>query len=286
MSYKLKWRLIDSGTRDAIYNMAIDEAIAVNVKNGDSLPTLRLYGWSCPSVSLGSFQKISDIDLMYCITNNIPVVRRPTGGRGILHGDELTYSFSARNEGKFSSSLLDTYRKLSMTFQLAINTIGLKVEMKTEREKGRNLRRSPICFNSTSYGELSYNGKKLVGSAQKRWSNGFLQQGSIPYSIDYEKTSIVFKTDTSTQQYSGQGMSGLKELLNNFDHNIFKRHIRSAFEQVFNIILVDSVPSPEEQEIAHLLSFGKYQNPQWTQGTGKSILSCNNNAVSKKALQD
>lgn len=96
------WRLIDSGPCDASYNMALDEAIAVFVRRGRSCPALRLYGWETPSVSLGSFQKLDDIDEEYCSHENIPVVRRPTGGRAVLHGDELTYSFSSKNEGRFS----------------------------------------------------------------------------------------------------------------------------------------------------------------------------------------
>ncbi len=265
--------------------MALDEAIAIHVRNREAPPTIRLYGWSGPSVSLGSFQKITDINLQYCIDNNIPVVRRPTGGRGILHGDELTYSFSAKNAGEFSAGLLETYRKLSAAFQSALNKAGLNVTMKMERESGRSLMRSPICFQSTSYGEISFSDKKLIGSAQKRWSDGFLQQGSIPYFIDYEKACLVFKANTPTPQYSMQGMSGLKELLPDFDHEKFKEHTKSAFEETFRITLVDSKPSPHEHEIALLLLSEKYQNPRWTQGAVKDILSCDNNEILKKALQ-
>lgn len=268
------WRLIDSGPCDAAYNMALDEAIAINVRSGDLPPTLRLYGWLSPSVSLGSFQKITDINLQYCIRNNIPVVRRPTGGRGILHGDELTYSFSAKNEGKFSAGLLETYRKLSAAFQFALNKIGLNVTIKMRREAGRNLTRSPLCFQSTSYGEISFDGKKLIGSAQKRWSDGFLQQGSIPYSINYEKLTGVFNINNELLVTSAEfkkenvnfKMAGLKELLKDLDDRRFKEYIKSAFEEVFNITLVDSQPSRREEELALRLLSEKYQNPQWTHG--------------------
>src|SRR5208337_2023965 len=148
------WRFIESGPCAAAYNMALDEAIAAAVRNGDSPPTLRLYGWLEPSVSLGAFQKITDIDTSYCAAHALHVVRRPTGGRGILHGEELTYSFSARNEGLFSQGLLDAYRKISTAFSLGLQRLGLYVEMKTRRERGSNFERSPLCFQSTSYGEL------------------------------------------------------------------------------------------------------------------------------------
>lgn len=256
--------------------MALDEAIAVTVRDGCCPPTLRLYGWDKQSVSLGLFQKATDIDLQYCISNNVPVVRRPTGGRGILHGDELTYSFSAKNEGLFSFNLLETYHKVSIAFKLVFHQIGLRAEMKTERESNRNLTQSSMCFEFTSYGEISFNGKKLIGSAQKRWNDGFLQQGSIPYSVDHEKLSRIFKIknsrklekiDHKTKDYLPKTgvvfeTTGLKKLLSDFNPKEFKRHLKLSFEKTFNIRFFDSHPSPNEQELAHLLYFKKYQNLQ------------------------
>lgn len=259
--------------------MALDEALAVSVRNGDAPPTLRLYGWKAPSVSLGSFQKITDIDYEYCEGNNIPVVRRPTGGRGILHGDELTYSFSARNEGHFSNNLLETYLKLSGAFYNAFKNIGLSITIKMEREAGRNLTRSPLCFKSTSYGEFNFDGKKIIGSAQKRWPDGFLQQGSIPYLIDYEKAGMIFKAD----KYSTEGMAGLKELPSDFDHEMFKKQIKSAFEEVFNITLGVSDPSPKEEELARFLCSEKHLNLDWIKGLSKHSSFYHKNETPRRA---
>jgi lipoate-protein ligase A len=281
MNNELKWRLIDSGYSDASYNMALDEAIAISVRDGKSPPILRIYGWESPSVSLGSFQNIADIDFNYCLENNIAVVRRPTGGRGILHSDELTYSFCARNKGEFSGGLLETYRLLGSAFRSAMEEAGLKVSIKPERESGRNLIRSPLCFKSTSFGEISFNGKKLIGSAQKRWNDGFLQQGSIPYSIDHEKINLIFK---SVSGYRGGGrekwcvdssLQGIRDLLHDFDHEMFKKRIKEAFEKVFNITFADCQPFHKEHETALVLMKEKYLNPLWTQGERKNILCCN-----------
>jgi lipoate-protein ligase A len=93
-----RWRFIDTGLCTASYNMALDEAIATAVKRGNSPPTLRLYGWDRPSVSVGYFQNVCDIDSDYCIKKGIPIVRRPTGGRAILHDGEITYSFSVKTD--------------------------------------------------------------------------------------------------------------------------------------------------------------------------------------------
>lgn len=124
-------------------------------EKGSAPPTLRLYGWNRAAVTLGCFQKTSDINIGYCRCHDIPIVRRPTGGRAILHGDELTYSFCAKTDrGPFSHGLLDSYKKISTAFAIALRKIGVKAEPKNERERGRVLSRSPLCFQSSSFGEI------------------------------------------------------------------------------------------------------------------------------------
>lgn len=252
------WRLIDSGEGDAFYNMAIDEAIAIAVMNGSAPPTLRFYGWKVPSVSLGHFQRIDDIDLNYCIDNNLPVVRRPTGGRAILHGDELTYSFSAKNEDGFSGGLRESYSLLGNAFLKAMRMLGLDAEMMQRRQKGSILTRSPLCFNSTSLGEISLRGGKLIGSAQRRWKEGFLQQGSIPYSIDMEKTRAVFRMRPD----ESMSLRGLGTFIN-IDIGGIKQAILMAFEEAFNINFVLSRLSREEVLLAERLQKEKYLLSEW-----------------------
>lgn len=244
--------------------MAADEAIASSVRAGNQPPTLRLYGWEHPSVSLGQFQSIADIDLQYCINNNIPLVRRPTGGRAILHNNELTYSFSSRNEVFFSCSLLDTYRQLSHAFRRAFEKTGLRVEIKNERETGRNLIRSPICFRTTSYGEIVFKGKKLIGSAQKRWRNGFLQQGSIPYTVDEKTMEKVFRTRPG-EDLEGRitGLAGLGGIATETRPEDFKEAVRLSFEETFNAVFIPSALSPEELLFALELEERKYLSQEW-----------------------
>ena len=279
-----KWRLIDSGQCDAAYNMALDEAIAISVRNNLSPPTLRFYGWNQPSVTLGAFQKIDDIDFDYCLKNNLPLVRRTTGGRGILHWNELTYSFSARTEGEFSKGLLETYKRLSEPFENAFKKLGLNITKKITRERGRNIAHNPMCFSSLSYGEISLNGSKIIGSAQKRWQDGFLQQGSIPYSIDYERVSKVFKIRNLSLEYPTNKLYCLEELISNFDKERFKIILRLAFEETFNIILIESKTSHQEELLAQELCLKKYQNPLWTIEGMRNKQSYDNNEIPKTAL--
>jgi len=256
-----KWRLIDSGPCDAFYNMAFDEAIATEARKGSAPPTLRLYGWDRASVTLGSFQKASDINIEYCRLHDIPIVRRPTGGRAILHGDELTYSFSSKTDnGPFSHGLLDSYKRISMAFLSALRKIGVKAEQKKESEKGRVLSRSPLCFQSSSYGEILIENRKLVGSAQKRWKDGLLQQGSIPYTCDKEKIVPVFGRKVSHTENS---LHGLKEIVPDFDDQNFRKALREAFEETFGISLLTSHPDPAEHQLAEELEQRKYLQESW-----------------------
>jgi lipoate-protein ligase A len=256
------WRLIESGPCDAFYNMALDEAIAAEVRSGSVPPTLRMYGWDRPSLTLGCFQKTSDIDLEYCKAQDIPVVRRPTGGRAILHADELTYSFSAGTDhGPFSHGLLDSYRRISIAFSMAFKTIGITAGPKKEREKGRVLSRSPLCFQSSSYGEILTENKKLVGSAQKRWNNGLLQQGSVPYLSREEKLAGIFGAEKAAALRDC--MKALRDILPLLDEDFFRKAVASSFEEAFGIRLLQSAPSQAESLLAEELLQRKYLQDHW-----------------------
>jgi lipoate-protein ligase A len=257
-----EWRLIDSGPCDAFYNMALDEALATEVRKGAAPPTLRLYGWNRPSLTLGCFQKTSDINIDYCRSHNVPIVRRPTGGRAILHYDELTYSFSAKTDsGPFSHGLLDSYRRISTAFSIALKKIGVSAESKKEREKGRVLGRSPLCFQSSSFGELLLENKKLVGSAQKRWNDGLLQQGSIPYLCHDEELKGIFGAEKTASLR--ECMNALSDILPRFNRDEFRNSVVSSFEAAFGVRLLLSAPSQEESLLAQELQHRKYLRADW-----------------------
>ncbi len=261
---KGEWRLIKSGRCRASLNMALDEAIAVSVRKNGLSPTLRLYGWDMPSVSLGCFQKTSEIDSGYCAAHDIPIVRRLTGGRAILHGEELTYSFSTRTDAPpFTKGLLESYRLISEALTLAFSKIGVAADAKRQREKGSVLAGSPLCFRSSSYGEILVNRRKVVGSAQKRWEDGLLQQGSIPYDFRKEDLRKIFRLGDDE---AGMHMAGLREVAPDFDEETFRGAVISAFEEAFAITLLPSVPTEEELSLSLALEKEKYLHPQWTRG--------------------
>lgn len=243
--------------------MALDEAIAMAVRQEGMPPTLRLYSWEGPAVSIGCFQRFCEVDSGRCETEGISVVRRPTGGRGVLHGEELTYSLSVgAEEGAFSGSgLLESYRMLASVFSGAFAALGLPTETRLAG-KPAPASKSPLCFASTSYGEITVAGLKVVGSAQKRWRDGFLQQGSMPFSYDGEAARRVFRVPPGITE-DARRTAGLSELLPKVGRQALKRAIRSSFEEAFGLRFIESLPSEREEALARELLL-KYRSPEWT----------------------
>lgn len=261
------WRILDTGSSGASFNMAIDEAIALMVRQGLSPPTLRIYGWNLPSVSIGYFQKSGDLDVEYCRKKHIPIVRRPTGGRAVFHLDEITYSFSMQTKtGIFSRGLLDSYRNISAAFALALSKVGLSPQTTLRRHNSKSgirnpMPHNPLCFESISYGEISVNNMKIIGSAQKRWSDGLLQQGSIPFTADENELLNIFP---QANLHIGKKVFGVKHLLPALSHDDFKRAMREAFEETFLIEFIRSDLSRDELALARKLEAEKYLNDAWT----------------------
>lgn len=256
------WRLIDSGSEDAYMNMALDEAISIKVQDGDSPPTLRFYGWIKTSITIGAFQGIKEINTQYCKEKGIPMVRRPTGGRAILHGKDLTYSFSSLNTPPyFSDGLLKTYGHISMAFLQAFLCLGMNVQMKSRREKGRVLTGSSLCFQSVSFGEITLEGRKLIGSAQKRWKKGFLQQGSIMLDVDVEEMKKVFNRVNSREILSS--MTSVNEHYPWITIEEIKREIIRAFEDTFSARFISDSPTKDEISLARRLIKEKYGSSEW-----------------------
>jgi lipoate-protein ligase A len=255
------WRLIDSGRCDAAFNMALDEALALSVRQGGSPPVLRFYGWKSPAVTLGCFQKTADIDLAYCLAQGIPVVRRPTGGRAILHDAELTYSFSARTDiDFFSGGLLKSYRTISEAFHQALLNIGLQADARRKPEKGAVLAGSPLCFQSSSYGEILLGSRKVVGAAQRRWPDGLLQQGSLPYE---HNMGLLLRICRVSRDDLRRCMAGIRETMPELDEDRLKAALTAAFEERFSVRLVASSPTQAELQQAAVLLSRKYLQDSW-----------------------
>ncbi len=245
------WRLIDTGPEDAAFNMALDIAISESVCEGIAPPTLRFYSWNKPSLSLGYFQTPRGISFKACFELDIPVVKRPTGGRAILHCRELTYSFSSNYNDFFKEAgLFETYRMISLCFVEALRSFNLPVTM--EDRKNARYGHNPLCFLSSSYGEVILWDKKILGSAQRRLKGGFLQQGSLPYYIEREIIKKVFECSDPAAPPMGTTLLGLFEVLKEqgmdtiIDEDSLKDSIISAFKRRFNIEFIKERPRDSE----------------------------------------
>ena len=166
------------------------------------------------------------------------------------------------NPPYFSGGLLGTYGYLSRAFCTALRSLGIDVQVKNRKEQGRVLRGSALCFQSTSYGELSVNRRKVIGSAQKRWKGGFLQQGSIQLTVDPGFMEKVFR-NTDYEKISSS-MTGIRDLFPALSVDELKKSILNAFEEVFQIGLIPMAPAQEEEALALRLEREKYQAPEWT----------------------
>ncbi len=175
---------IDTGFNNAFTNMAIDEVLL-----SSRVPILRFYQWEPCAVSIGRYQDLDDIDIEYCTENSIDVVRRITGGKAVLHENELTYSFIIDKE-MMPRSIIESYKIISSAIIQGLRTLGLNPEMNRLKVENRD---NPVCFREPSFNELTINRKKFVGSAQVRKRGKLLQHGSILTGIDTEKHSGCFK---------------------------------------------------------------------------------------------
>lgn len=171
-----KWRLIDHPAMEPALNMAIDEAILKAHAGGETPPTLRLYTWDPPALSLGRFQRDPGVNGDAMKRLGIVAVRRTTGGRAVLHLGDLTYSVVTTAGRDTPYSLEASYRYLCRGLVEAFTLLGVEVDFGLEKT-GRNTATS--CFATAAAGDITWQGKKFVGNAQKRLGNCLLQHGSI-----------------------------------------------------------------------------------------------------------
>lgn len=170
--------------------MAIDEAILTAVAEGEAPCTLRFFAWEPPCLSIGYNQATDEVDITQCQQAGLDVVRRPTGGRAILHTDELTYSIVApQGEPRVAGGVVESYRRLSAGLVRGLRLLGVDVAQAeaghgTVAPTGQDAEVSAACFDAPSAYEVTAGGKKLVGSAQVRRREAVLQHGSLPLQGD------------------------------------------------------------------------------------------------------
>jgi lipoyl(octanoyl) transferase len=182
------WRLIDdldSGI-DAAGQMAADGALLEDVATG-AAPALRLYRWDAPALSLGRFQPDDDVDRDACARLGVDVVRRPTGGRGLLHGGDLTYAVAMPRPAGPAGKVTAVYERLAAGLVAGLAALG--VDAAVARNDGPA---GPVCFASQQGADLRVGTRKVCGSAQVRAGGAVLQHGSILLDrLPFDETDLL-----------------------------------------------------------------------------------------------
>ena len=191
------WKYIHSGPNLGVYNMALDEELLSRARTAETLPTLRLYSWNPPAVSLGRFQKVEQsVHAEACRRHGFDIVRRITGGRAVLHNKELTYSIVSRTDDPlFPGTVLGAYKVIAEGLLAGLRNLGIPAEIVSRggryAERVNKNAKEAACFSSPSWYEILVDGRKIVGSAQRRVSGAFLQHGSILMDYDPHLESEV-----------------------------------------------------------------------------------------------
>ncbi len=258
--------------------MALDEALLeeflIAQDQGENPPpTLRFFGWQPACLSLGYAQKAErEVDLAGCERLGIDWVRRPTGGRAILHEtSELTYSLVASTDDPLlQGGILESYRKISAALLVGLQKLGVGAEAASdEQRKVSSNPATAACFDAPSAYEITFEGRKVIGSAQARRGNALLQQGTILLTVDVERLFTALKPPLSLSREAAiaQVESRLTSLSAALGRNISYAEAEAAFIQGFsehfNLNFIQSLPTIAETERANNLVSEKYANPAW-----------------------
>jgi lipoate-protein ligase A len=243
----MKWKFLDSGVNSGKFNMDFDVFLAENFEQGNAV--LRLYRWNPYCISLGANQSFEDIDLPKTRYHNIDVVKRPTGGRAILHSQELTYSVVYPIEPRASAK--NIYNEINLALRKGLINFDSRlsvIDLEHTQPDFKNFYKSDIstiCFAVSAKSELNFNGKKLVGSAQRKLGGVILQHGSILCG-EYHKRIVDYLnfSDKQKNEMLEEISSATIDLKSALDVEVdyvklsssilrgFKEHFNSEFEVI------------------------------------------------------
>ncbi len=270
MNHPPAWRLIFSAPTDGATNMALDEAILQEVAAGRSPATLRFYAWSPPCLSLGMAQPSAGVDLARLEALGWDLVRRPTGGRAILHTDELTYSVIApQDEPRVAGPVIESYRRLSGGLARGLQLLGLHVAEANRASPGRRSS-GPICFEVPSTYEITAESKKLIGSAQARKQGVVLQHGTLPLVGDLGRIceALAFADEEARAVARARVLERAITLESALGRAVAWQEAAQAmaqgFAQALELALAPGDVTEAEWEAARQLRAEKYAAPAWT----------------------
>jgi lipoate-protein ligase A len=265
-----EWRLLITPPSPGAWNMAVDEAILEAVDQEAVLPTLRFYAWEPPCLSIGYAQPISDVDTNRLQLLGWHLVRRLTGGRAILHTDELTYSvISPLSDPRLSGGVLESYRHLSAALLTALHIMKIPAESLPNPQVDTNSSKAAICFEVPSNYEITVFKKKIIGSAQARKRKMLLQHGSFPLWGDLTRITQVLNYHDDHQRDDAairllEHATTVESILGNkIAWQDAVQAMITGFESELNLKLTRDELSSLELERVNTLMVNKYSHPSW-----------------------
>ena len=270
---KATWRFLNTRFENAFFNMAVDEAVLGSVQEGASPPVFRTFGWHPPGLSFGYAQRVDkEVDLDRCREMGVEVVRRPTGGRAVLHWNELTYSVLCRGDDPMvRGGVTEAYRQISECLVAGLRLFGLAADIvrgdaPSVRPTGASIT-SP-CFSSAARYEVVVGEKKLIGSAQRRMGDMLLQHGSLIIGVEHKQIIELLRIDSEDQRERfreelEKATSMEEELGRAIDFDNLAENLRKGFEQELEIPLVERPLMDRERNRVDLLVNEKYGTEAW-----------------------
>ena len=270
-----EWRVLPFRRGDAAENMAIDEAVFRERIRTKGPPTLRFYGWRKPAVSIGHFQDARrEIDIAACRRLGIAIVRRPSGGKAVLHERELTYAVIAGDDlPLFPPDILETYRIISDCIVGGLAVCGIRAEMQSDGRGKAAESLGTSCFAVSSRYELLVDGRKICGAAQVRSCGAFLQHGALLMAFDPTRTCAVMlphgdrkkQIDRLRRSVTSVGEHAGPEV----DEAMLCRALRDAFAARLGIGFREGTLTPREEALKVELMANKYGSENWN-GEGET----------------
>jgi lipoyl(octanoyl) transferase len=272
---KETWKFVDSGYGSPSFNMALDEALLEWNSKGAFSPVIRFYGWNPPTLSIGYFQKVEkEINIEAVKNQGIGFVRRPTGGRGVLHEHELTYSVIVpESHSMMPNTVAEAYRVISEGILKGFHQLGLEAYFAVpETTEERELLKSPhsaVCFDTPSWYELVVEGRKVAGSAQTRQKGVILQHGSILLDMDEDKLFSLFKySNERVMERMKKSFKNKAVAINDLTSNRIsmeqaKEAFKKGFEEGLNINLEPYELNQTEIDYVNQIAKERYESDEW-----------------------
>lgn len=254
-------RVIRDGALPGAFNMAADELMLRLVSETPST-ILRLYRWSRPTASIGRSQPLyASLDTDFCRLRGIDIVRRPTGGQVVLHDDEITYGLASSDPTMFEDpSPYGAYRRISAGLVAGFARVGLTVEMAPRMRRAALAGRTDPCFLEAGYSELLYAGRKIAGSAQRRFRGRLLQHGSILTGFDPELLAGCTRADAAALR---AGVTSVREALGTVPPALDSALIEGIAEAI-GATAVESEWDSAEIDAAREIAASRYATEEWT----------------------